>query len=212
MKVRELLPFSHFSAFLASAIILAWCLAAIALDQSFFSIQKSRLLMIVGAANGELLYSREWWRIVTSQFLHVHFLHMLFNAGCIAVVGTHIEKRYGWWRAALVYFGGGSVGLIASVLYYPGLVSSGASQALMSLCGASLLMLTERRPRLFVLVIVTIQAALDLYVAQQIKAGHGFGFLGGLFIGSVLLFFGGSRATNSGVHKPVQPKHEETCD
>jgi rhomboid protease GluP len=178
---------------LAGAIILAWFLSALALDQPFFAPQKSSLLMTVGAVNGELLDSGEWWRIVTSQFLHVHFLHMLFNAGCIVVIGAFIEQRCGWWRVGLVYVIGGSVGQIASVVFYPEFVSSGASQALMALCGAGLVTLTECRSRLFVLAVVAIQAALDIYVAHKIKAGHGFGFLGGLLVGLALLFFGGLR-------------------
>lgn len=210
MKIRKSLPLSRFSVLLSGAIVLAWCVTAIALDQSFCSTQKSRLLMTVGAANGELLDAGEWWRIVTSQFLHVHFLHMLFNAACVAVIGTFIEKRCGWWRAALVYFGGGSVGQIASVLSYPELVSSGASQALMALCGASLVLLTERRPRLLVLVVVAVQTALDICVVQKIKAGHSFGFLGGLLIGSALVFIGGSRAVQSEPNKPVPPTCEDS--
>ena len=197
MKVTESLRLSPLAALLAIAIILTWCLAALALDQSLFAVQKSRMLMTVGAANGDLLSTGEWWRILTSQFLHVHFLHMLFNAGCVVVIGGFIERRYGWWSVALVYFGGGSVGQIASVISYPQLVSSGASQALIALCAAAVVMLAERRPRLFALSIVAIQAALDIYVAQKIKAGHGFSFLGGLLIGSALFFFGGSRSVRS---------------
>jgi rhomboid protease GluP len=208
VKIRESLPLLHFSALLAGAIILTWCLVAFALDQSLFATQKSGLLMTVGAADGQILDSGEWWRIVTSQFLHVHFLHMLFNAGCIAVVGSFIEQRCGWWMVALVCVVGGSVGQIASVLSYPELVSSGASQALMALCGASLVMLAERRPRLFVLAVVAIQAALDIYVAHKVKAGHNFGFLGGLLVGAALLLFGGSRSVQSKPNKPMQP----TCD
>jgi rhomboid protease GluP len=209
MKITRSFPLSPLAAVLAVSIILTWCLSAFALDQPLFAVQKSRLLMTLGAANGELLNNAEWWRIVTSQFLHVHFLHMLFNAGCIAVIGSFIERRYGWWRLALVYFGGGCVGQIASVASYPELVSSGASQALMALCGAALVMLAERRPKLFVLSIIAIQAALDIYVAQKIKAGHSFGFLGGLLIGLALFFFSGSRSAQSEPNKPMQPTCED---
>jgi rhomboid protease GluP len=209
MKIAQSLSGSLFASLLALAIIFTWCLVAFVLDQSVFAVQKSKALMTLGAANGELLSSAEWWRVVTSQFLHVHFLHMLFNVGCIAVIGTFVGRQYGWWKSAVVYFGGGSVGQIASVLSYPELVSSGASQALMALCGASLVVLAERRSRLFVVAIVAIQAALDIYVAQKIKAGHSFGFLAGLLIGFALLYFGGSRSGLPESNKLMSPTSED---
>lgn len=157
------------------------------------------MLMIYGAANGGSLDNNEWWRIVTSQFLHVHFPHMLFNAGCIAIIGASIERLYGWWRTALVFLIGGCVGQIASVVYYPELVSSGASQGLMALCGAALVMKVERAPKLIALAIVTIQIALDIYAAHTIKAGHGFGFIGGLLVGLAFFFRRKSQANQLGV-------------
>jgi membrane associated rhomboid family serine protease len=121
---------------------------------------------------------------------------MLFNAASIALIGASIEQRHRWRRLFLVFFCGGSVGQVASVVAYPNLVSSGASQALMALCGASLVMVTARYPRLFALAVLGIQAALDLYVAQKIKAGHGFGFLAGLLLGAALVALQRSRPTS----------------
>lgn len=185
MKIRQLLALSPFSLLLSLVIVITWCIVAFALDQPLIAAQKSAKLMSYGAANGESL-GNEWWRIVTSQFLHVHLLHMLFNAGCIAIIGSSIERRHAWWRTALIYFVGGCVGQVASVVAYPELVSSGASQALMALCAAALVMNTERAPRLFALGIVAIQIALDIYAAHTIKAGHGFGFIAGLLVGAAL--------------------------
>ena len=170
----------------ACAIVVAWCVAAHALDQPLWASQRSRLLLSIGAANGELLAGGHWWRIVTSQFLHVHVLHMLFNAACLAIVGVALGQRCGWQGVALVFFLGGSVGQLASVLAYPQLVSSGASQALMALCGAALVLPVGRSIRWFVLGVVAIQAGLDLYVAHTIKAGHGFGFATGGLLGLAL--------------------------
>ncbi|HMN45389.1 MAG TPA: rhomboid family intramembrane serine protease [Povalibacter sp.] len=208
MKNTYSSPIAPFATILAVAIILVWCVVALLLDQHLLAAQKSKLLMTVGAADGELLSNGQWWRIVTSQFLHVHFLHMLFNAGCVVVIGSFIEKRYGWWSVAAVYFCGGSIGQIASVVSYPDLVSSGASQALMALCGAALLIETARSPKLLVLAIIAIQVALDVYVAQKVKAGHSFGFLGGLLAGSALLLFRGSQSISE-PSKPMQPTCED---
>lgn len=90
---------------------------------------------------------------------------------------------------ALIYFLGGSVGQIASVVCYPDLVSSGASQALMASCAAALLLSVPRWSKLVAIAIVVGQIALDMYVAGTIKAGHSFGFGGGLLVAGVLVLW-----------------------
>lgn len=170
----------------ACAIVVAWCVAAHVLDQPLWAAQRSRLLLSVGAVDGDLLAGGQWWRIVTSQFLHVHALHMLFNAACLGIVGVALGQRCGWQGVVLVFFLGGSLGQFVSVLAYPQLVSSGASQALVALCGAALVLPMGRGIRWFALGVVAIQAGLDLYVAHTIKAGHGFGFVAGVLLGLAL--------------------------
>ncbi|MFZ6653724.1 rhomboid family intramembrane serine protease [Undibacterium sp. TJN19] len=168
---------------IVALILIGWIIVAIKLDQSIFAPHKSLLLPQFGAATGDVLVTHEWWRLLVSQFLHVHFLHMLFNAACIGVTGNAIEKAYGWRVLIAVYLIGGLTGQIASVWHYPHLVTDGASQALMALCGASLVLRLNTRLKLFAGVIIVIQAALDLHAASTIKAGHGYGFAAGLLIG-----------------------------
>ncbi len=180
---------------LAGAIVLAWCITALLLDQPIWMSQRSRLLLEIAAANGELGAHSQWWRLVTSQFLHVHGLHMLFNAACVALIGGALERRHGPATVALVAMVGGTLGQLASVLAYPQLVSSGASQALMALCAAALVLPAGRAGRSLALAVVAIQAGLDLYVAHTIKAGHGFGFLAGAVVALALALAGRRRGT-----------------
>lgn len=168
---------------IAALILMGWVIVAMMLGQSIFATQKSLLLPQFGAVTGDLWTTHEWWRLLVSQFLHVHFLHMLFNAMCIVVIGNAIEKLYGWRIFLAIYLAGGIAGQIASVWYYPTLVTDGASQALMALCGAALVLRTSHRVMLFTGVIIAIQAALDLYVTSGIKAGHGYGFVAGVLLG-----------------------------
>lgn len=197
MKVTSPIHLTAVASSLAMAILLGWCLSALALDQSLFASQKSRLLLELGAANGNVFGTHEWWRILSSQFLHVHFLHMLFNAGCILAIGGFIEAKTGWYMLLLAYFVGGSLGQTAGVFWNPQLVSTGASQALMALCGAALVTVSGRSPRLLVIAIVGIQAILDLYAAQTLKAGHTVGFIAGLLIGATALILNRSRTSQS---------------
>jgi rhomboid protease GluP len=167
--------------------LIAWFAVAWSYGLHPFTAQNSMLLLRVGAVNGELLRGGDWWRILTSQFLHVYFLHLIFNMASLLLLGTALERELGSLRFAAVYLIGGAVGQLISVIAAPALVTSGASQAVMSIAGATLLSFLRRREsgrwKLIVLLfVVGITVALDVATAGHIKPGH----LGGLCAGAGL--------------------------
>jgi rhomboid protease GluP len=181
---RPRIPFLSIA--IAFCIAITWLLVAMHLNQSMLAVQKSSHLMQLGAADGAAIACGEWWRLLASQFLHVHFMHMLFNLCGILVLAAAIERSAGCFALALVYFVGGTIGQYASVLLSPDLVSSGASQAMMALCAFVLLgtrrFSIARHAVLLAAVLVVIQFALDIYVSRGIKPGHSFGFAAGVAI------------------------------
>lgn len=179
---RYVVPFVTLA--LIAVNLLAWFTVAWTYHLSPFAAQNSALLIRAGAVNGELLRAGEWWRIITSQFLHVHFPHLFFNLLALLLCGALLEQEQGSWRLALIYFVSGVAGQIAGVLATPALVSSGASQTVMGLAGGALVELLRRPQRkilwvMIVPVIVFIQAALDLVSSGGLKAGHLAGFCAG---------------------------------
>jgi rhomboid protease GluP len=147
----------------------------------------SALLLKVGAVNYELLRAGEWWRIFSSQFLHVYFPHMVFNMVGLALPGCVLEREIGAWRLALIFAASGLIGQLAGVAAAPELVSSGASQALMGLAGWAIVWRLRRpKPDKLLLasafVVAGVQALLDIATSGGIKAGH----LGGFFAGAAL--------------------------
>jgi rhomboid protease GluP len=175
----------------------------IALDQSVLAAQHSRQLLEAGGVNKALLQAGEWWRLVVSQFLHVHAPHMLFNAISVLLVGALIERAAGWWWLTAIYIAGGCIGQYASVTFYPVQVSSGASQALMSLCGAALLICRHRIAYLIVISILVVQIALDIRAVGAVKAGHGWSFLAGIFLAAVAVLVSRRNvATRHVTHSP----------
>ena len=175
------------SAILFVAILAAWFLSGRFLGLDWLASQKSSLLLQTGAVDGAALGRGEYWLLLTSQFLHVHFFHMLFNAASIYVLGHAIERGVGKTALACTYFVGGTIGQYFSVLSQPGLASSGASQALMALCGFVLVCARRCGFPPFVLIaalaIVGIQVGLDVAAIGSIKAGHGYGFAAGAVMG-----------------------------
>lgn len=173
--------------------LVVWFAVSRVYHLSPFAPQNSALLLRAGAVNWRLLLGDgEWWRIITSQFLHVHFPHLLFNMLAVLLLGYILERDFGAWRFILLYFVSGIVGQLMGVLAAPDLVSSGASQAAMGLAGgvATGLLLDRRRrqmPKVVILLaIVAIQFGLDIMAAGYVKAGHIGGFMAGVVTGYVL--------------------------
>jgi membrane associated rhomboid family serine protease len=190
MHANQRLPLLSISLVVITGV--AWFLVVNQFGLSVFQQQKSALLLQVGAVNGETLGNGQIWRLLTSQFLHVNFLHMVFNLIGIYLLASAIERTAGSTRLTFVYFGCGTVGQYASVLLRPELVSSGASQALMALCGFTLIAYWRLSLPKYVFfccaAMLAVQVVLDLYFSGAIKPGHTFGFLAGL-ASAPLLFF-----------------------
>lgn len=171
---------------------IVWFALAWAFHLSPIATQSSELLLRVGAVNGELLWAGEWWRILTSQFLHVYFAHLILNMLFLFLLGGMLERELGSLRFALLYLCAGTIGEIASVVVNPTLVSSGASQALMGLAGCAVVVRLFRPSRLkpvriiIPLGVICIQVAIDLIAAHTIKVGHVAGFCAGVILGYIL--------------------------
>lgn len=86
----------------------------------------------------------EWWRIVTSGFLHADLLHIGFNGYLLYQLGLMLEGAVGRRRFALLFaaglFGGAAGGLILDW----GVPSLGASGAVFGLMGAAMVGMRRR--------------------------------------------------------------------
>jgi len=139
-----------------------------------------------GGATAATLMSGQWWRLITSQFLHVYVLHALLNAAAVAAVGFQLERAIGSARMLIAYFVSGTMGQLVAVLILPTIPASGASQAAL---GISALLLTiaarTRSMRLFIApaLYAVVQLALDLTFAHTVKLPHLASFAIGLLFG-----------------------------
>lgn len=91
----------------------------------------------IGVAHGE------WWRMVTSMFLHGGYLHLALNMYSLYYVGSILEIQIGRWQFLLLYFGSGIAGSAGAVLWSPYSPTVGASGAIFGILGA--LFILERR-------------------------------------------------------------------
>ncbi len=152
--------------------------------------QNPYVLILFGAKFNELIVQGEWWRLVTPMFLHIGFIHLLFNNIALYFIGSVAERIYGSLRFLIIYLCAGVAGVIASFYFSPSL-SAGASGAIFGLFG-SLLHFGVRYRNLFfrtmgndVIMIVVLNLAIGLMFPDMID---NFAHIGGLFAGFLASF------------------------
>jgi rhomboid protease GluP len=143
-------------------------------------------------------FEGEYWRLLTSLFLHYGPLHLLFNLYALYIIGPGLEQAIGSIRFGICYLLSGlGSGMGVLLLRRFGLNSAeqlvGASGCVMGLVGvwAGLLLRQRHAPmagrRLKnILIIVVIQTAFDLSTPQISMAAHMSGLITGAILGLVL--------------------------
>jgi len=97
----------------------------------------SASLLAWGANYGPYTLTGDWWRLLTSCFVHIGILHIAFNMWCLWSLGAMAERLYGRATFACVYLLCGISGSMGSVLWHHSpSISAGASGAIFGLAGA----------------------------------------------------------------------------
>ena len=99
-----------------------------------------------GAVSRFDLGEGEYWRLLTSGFLHSESnpLHLLFNMFALYVLGTMLEPAVGRLRFGLIYFVSLLAGAFGAVLLEPLAPTVGASGAVFGLMGAAVVVMRNR--------------------------------------------------------------------
>ena len=148
-------------------------------------------LIEMGAKYNPDIINGEWWRIISSMFLHIGFLHLFMNMLAIFYLGTAVEKIYGRIRFLIIYFMAGIGGGLASFALTTS-VSAGASGAIFGLFGA-LLFFGQIYKRIFlqtmgngILIIIVINIGVGFLVPQIDMGAHIGGLLAGFIASAVV--------------------------
>jgi rhomboid protease GluP len=89
-----------------------------------------------GANWGPLSLGSQPWRMLASNYLHIGFLHILFNMWCLWDLGNLAERIFDGWTYVLTYTLCGLAGSLASLWWHPMVLGAGASGAIFGLAGA----------------------------------------------------------------------------
>jgi membrane associated rhomboid family serine protease len=137
-------------------------------------------LELVGVAQGE------WWRLVTSGFLHASVFHILFNMYLLWILGQMLEPAIGSVRFGIVYFVSLLAGAFGALLLEPQSFTVGASGAIFGLMGFAFVELRSRgiNPfQTFIGWLIIINLILGFVLNNVSIGGHVGGLIGGALIG-----------------------------
>ena len=108
------------------------------------------VLVFFGSSTpGPIVSHGEWWRLVTSTFVHVSLLHLLLNMWCLWNLGLFGEPLLGRPGLVMVYLLTGAAGMLQSLALslFSGQwsVVAGASGAVFGMAGILIVLLSNRR-------------------------------------------------------------------
>lgn len=139
----------------------------------------------------------EYYRLITSLFLHFGIQHLLNNMVMLGALGYQLENEIGRIKFLLIYFisgiGGNLCSLYWNVSHGEQVISAGASGAIFGLMGALLYIVAVNRGRLGRLSGrgMLIMVALSLYFGLTSSGVDNSAHIGGLICGiliTVLLY------------------------
>lgn len=94
------------------------------------------VLLGFGAKQNNLIVEQhQYWRLITSIFIHIGIIHLLLNNYALWIIGQEIERIYGSARFVILYLATGIVGSIGSFVFNPQATSAGASGSIFGLFG-----------------------------------------------------------------------------
>lgn len=101
-------------------------------------------LLVWGANYGPSTTDGQWWRLLSSTFLHGGLMHLLFNMYGLLFVGIFLEPVLGKAKYLTVYLLAGILASCTSLWWYDATISVGASGAIFGMYGVFLaFMLTK---------------------------------------------------------------------
>ena len=134
----------------------------------------------------------DYWRLLTSAFLHYGPFHLLLNMLALWWFGSLLEQRIGSGRFLLLYLASGLAGSAGALIASPLNPTVGASGAIFGVLGAGLVM-ERQRDYVFggsALGIIVINLILTFSIPNISIGGHIGGLIGGALCALGLTRFG----------------------
>jgi membrane associated rhomboid family serine protease len=175
----------------APAVVVLLCINIVMYVLQNFEINVTLRLALIPRAVAD----GEWWRLLTSMFLHstegrFGVMHIVFNMVALYIYGPYVEKAYGHLRFVLMYLLAGFFAAAASYAFGPvSKIALGASGAIFGLIGILIAYAYRRRTSAFIrgfLQSLLVILAINLYIGFTSPFIDNYAHIGGLVAGLAL--------------------------
>jgi membrane associated rhomboid family serine protease len=147
-----------------------------------------------------IVHQHEYYRILTSGFLHYSVLHIAFNMIFLYIMGTMLEPAIGRLNFAVVYLTSLLAGSFGALLFEPQALTAGASGACFGVLGALIVVARARGIPIWqsgLGITLLLNIVFSLSVAGISIGGHLGGLIGGLVTGTLIVEFSERRRNPS---------------
>jgi membrane associated rhomboid family serine protease len=160
-------------------------------------------VLLKGALAGPYIsQNHEYWRILTSGFLHDGLLHILFNMVFLYFIGKILEPGIGRLNFTIVYFVSLLAGSFGALLFQPDYYTVGASGACFGVLGALIVVARARGISIWqsgLGLTLLINIVFSLSVQGISIGGHLGGLVAGLIMGWLIVELGERRRRSGAV-------------
>ncbi len=154
----------------------------------------------------------EYYRLLTTAFLHGSIFHALFNVIALFYLGGRLERLLGGFRYTMIYIFSALGSSVAVVLLNPNSVTIGASGAIYGIIGALLVLTFTRKEWFFsqeirsIRNLIIINIIFTFLVPSISIEGH----FGGFLIGFIVIQF--LTPNQSMIHKKFEKMDRDRQD
>jgi rhomboid protease GluP len=146
-------------------------------------------LVYLGAKQNGLIAEGQFYRLVTSGFLHAHVWHFLFNSLALLSLGLRLEPFVGFFGMLILFLLGNIYGNVLSFLFSQNL-SVGASGGIFAVLGALVIFekpirTISKDEKTLVWGVLLLNLVFGIFMPMIDLASH----VGGLFVGFGLGYF-----------------------
>ncbi|KIH98974.1 protease [Streptomonospora alba] len=168
-----------------------------------------RLAADFGMYGEATVFGGQWYRLITSAFLHGGMMHLLFNGFALYIIGQQVETALGHARYTALWVLSALGGSVLSLLLAPTTLSVGASGAIFGLFGA--IFVIGRKLRIdirFIVGLLVVNLLITFLVPNIAWAGHLGGLAVGLLLGAAYAYLPlGERRTGAEGQRAQQVAH-----
>jgi membrane associated rhomboid family serine protease len=139
---------------------------------------------------GPMVSSGEWWRLITSGFLHANVIHIGSNMLALFFIGRALEPALGSLRVGVIYFVSLAAGSLGVIILEPDALSIGASGAIFGLMGAFVIIARARGISIMqtgIGPVILLNLAITFTIPGISIGGHLGGLAGGAAIAAIVV-------------------------